>query len=372
MQEMHGLSETAEVTLAGLAGGRPIGSNDGHKPTGVTGMLSDEATSNKPMLNRLDVLANEALTRWELPAGAHARLINLSENATYLVGAPCGFRSILRVHREGYHSRNAIACELEWLRALKSDGGVLTPDVIAGRDGELIQTCAVSGLAGERHTVMFAFIEGSEPDPDHDLARSFEELGEIAARTHLHSQTWPKPEGFERLVWDVDAVFGSTPTWGNWRDGPNVDGSLRPVLEKAEEVIRHRLHAFGKDPDRYGLIHADMRLANLLIDNGVTRLIDFDDCGFSWFLYDFAATISFIEDHPQVPRLKEAWVRGYRKVRALSAEEEAELDTFIMLRRMALLAWIGSHAEVPYARELSPHFAQGTAKLAQTYLSRFS
>ena len=37
----------------------------------------------------------------------------------------------------------------------------------------------------------------------------------------------------------------------------------------------------------------------------------------------------------------------YRSVHPLSEEDEAEIDTFIMLRRMALLAWISSHIEAP-------------------------
>ena len=44
------------------------------------------------------------------------------------------------------------------------------------------------------------------------------------------------------------------------------------------------------------------------------RVIDFDDCGLSWFMYDFATTVSFIEDHPDVPALTQAWVDGYRSV----------------------------------------------------------
>jgi Ser/Thr protein kinase RdoA (MazF antagonist) len=114
-----------------------------------------------------------------------------------------------------------------------------------------------------------------------------------------------------------------------------------------------------------------MRLANLLIEGETTRLIDFDDCGLGWFLYDFATGISFMEDNPQVPALRQAWVRGYRSVRPLSDAEEAEIDTFVMLRRMALLAWIGSHIEAPEPQALAPHFAAGTAKLAAEYIVRF-
>ena len=77
--------------------------------------------------------------------------------------------------------------------------------------------------------------------------------------------------------------------------------------------------AYGQDAKRFGLVHADIRLANLLVDGDHVRVIDFDDCGFSWFMYDFATTVSFMEDHPRVPELRDAWVEGYRSVRRARA-----------------------------------------------------
>ena len=59
-------------------------------------------------------------------------------------------------------------------------------------------------------------------------------------------------------------------------------------------------------------------------------------------------------------------------MRTLSAEEEAEIDTFLMLRRMALLAWIGSHIEAPEPQELAPGFAATTARLGQAWMNRIS
>ena len=59
-------------------------------------------------------------------------------------------------------------------------------------------------------------------------------------------------------------------------------------------------------------------------------------------------------------------------MRTLSAEEEAEIDTFVMLRRMALLAWIGSHIEAPEPQELAPGFAATTACLGQAWMDRIS
>ncbi len=323
------------------------------------------------LLGHLGELANQSLTLWDLPKGASARLLNVSENATYLVEAEGGFRAVLRIHRENYHSRRAIECELAWIEALGEARAVVTPGHYLGRNGAAIQEGRIDTLKDPRFMVLFHFVEGHEPDEQGDLTGPFEELGEIAARTHDHSAAWQRPENFERLTWDMAAVFGPKATWGDWRDGPNMTDAIRTVLEQVERCVTRRLAAFGQGPERYGLIHADMRLANLLIDANGTRLIDFDDCGFGWFLYDFAAGISFMEDDPRIPDLKAAWVRGYRKIRPLSAEEEGEIATFVMLRRLALLAWIGSRIEAPEPQALAPDFARVTAELGTKYLRSY-
>lgn len=332
--------------------------------------MAQSELAHDDLLDRLHQLANQSLILWNLPDGASARLINVSENATYLVEAAGGYRSILRVHREDYHTKRAIECELLWMDALNAEHCVVTPDVIPGRNGQAVQLAELSGYLPPRFLVMFEFVEGDQPDESQDLAGPFEELGEMAAKTHEHSIAWARSGDFERLTWDLDAFYGPTATWGNWRDGPNVDAGIRAVLERVESTVTQRLQRFGQSDQRYGLIHADMRLANLLIDKGTTRLIDFDDCGFGWFLYDFAAGISFIEDDPQIPAMRDAWVRGYRKHRPMSAEEEREIDSFIMLRRMALLAWIGSHFNVPEAQALAGDFARVSAELGEGYLNR--
>ena len=144
--------------------------------------MDDAAMSHDILVERLHALANGSLDLWDVPQGSTARLINLSENATYLVEGPGGYRSVLRVHREDYHTVNAIGCELAWMAALAHDGGIETPPAIPGRDGALIQTAGIDGLPRPRQMVMFTFIEGVEPDENADLVGPFEELGEIAAR----------------------------------------------------------------------------------------------------------------------------------------------------------------------------------------------
>jgi len=110
---------------------------------------------------------------------------------------------------------------------------------------------------------------------------------------------------------------------------------------------------------------ADAVDAHLLVDEPHLRIIDFDDCGFSWFVYDFATAVSFIEHEPVVPQLLRAWLAGYRKTVPLSPEDGTEIPTFVVLRRILLTAWLASHAETPAARQLGAAYTSGTVMLAQ-------
>src|SRR5688572_28858303 len=139
-------------------------------------------------------LAGAALARYDLGSPAAPRLVNLSENATFRVDDAKSARSwALRVHREGYHSRNAIASELLWLQALRSDGVVITPQPVSGRDGSLIQEVGHPALSRPRHVVLFEWEAGEEPSQAGLPLQSFQAVGEAAARMHLHAERWIRP-----------------------------------------------------------------------------------------------------------------------------------------------------------------------------------
>ncbi len=322
---------------------------------------------------RLDGIARRALAEYGVGADAGLTLLNVSENATYAVDDPVsGERTVLRVHRHGYHDGTEIASELDWLDALRADAGVRTPHVLPAPDGRRLLAMDEAGSVNPRHVVRFEWLAGIEPTPaDDKLPQSFEFLGAITARMHEHVQTWQQPPGFRRFAWDDDGAFGADPRWGRWQDGIAVGPAEREVLGCLEVTLRSRLGRYGRGPDRYGLIHADLRLANLLADGDQTYVIDFDDCGWGWLLYDFGAAVSFFEHDPRVPDLADAWVRGYRSVRHLPSADEHELPTFVMMRRLLLVAWIGSHSGTELARSMGAEYTAGSVELAQDYLSHF-
>ncbi|HEY7750379.1 MAG TPA: phosphotransferase enzyme family protein [Aestuariivirgaceae bacterium] len=329
--------------------------------------------SHAQQLQCLHELATTATDSFHLPADVLVSLINLSENATYKIEDEASQRKwALRVHREGYHSRNAIASELAWLIDLRQSKVVKTPIPVRGKDGELIQTVFHPMMPRPRNVVLFEWEMGSEPGiGDADLAGPFEVLGEVTARMHIHSRQWKRPASFERLVWNFETSIGSKPHWGRWQDGMGLDPQKIALFGRTVDLIGQRLRRYGKGEKRFGLIHCDLRLANLLVDGKDVKVIDFDDSGFGWYMYDAATPVSFYEHDPKVPHLIGSWLNGYRRVSSLPKDDEEEIPTFIMLRRILLVAWIGSHHETELAKSMGIPYTEGTVGLCEEYLSKF-
>ena len=140
---------------------RPAGDGAGDRAPGCR--LARPAIDNRmnaplshdDLLARLGRLAHKAIALYDLSPRSTATMINLSENATYRIDDPdSGGKTILRIHRVGYHSYAAINSELQWMAALRRDAGMETPEAIPARDGTVIQTLVSPELRDPRHAVM--------------------------------------------------------------------------------------------------------------------------------------------------------------------------------------------------------------------------
>ncbi|MBE8591306.1 phosphotransferase [Pseudomonas sp. MAFF 301449] len=313
-----------------------------------------------------DRLAQAALNCYLPEQQGEVKLLCLSENATYAVFTPTRQRFVLRIHRPGYHSHQAISSELAWLAALQADGFEV-PQPIAGQNGELIQRASVPER-DSHWVVLFHWIEGHEPHSEQNLQASFRRLGAINARLHTHARTWQPPAGFQRLTWDHPRMVGSDAHWGHWKHAPHLPRNQWSLIEQVVGNIEKRLSNYSQQASRFGLIHADLRLANLLVDGERTRIIDFDDCGFGWYLHDLASALSFHEDHIDTPRWIESWLAGYTRVSSLDQNDLDILPTLIIQRRLQLLAWTGSHADTATVRQLGALWVDNSLKLCRRYL----
>lgn len=324
-------------------------------------------THDEHRLERDTHVAREALPRYGYPADTTLSVVALSENATYLVGDTPGEQRILRVHREAYHDAAAIGSELAWTTALRREGIVPTPAAVPTLNGDEVLTLECGGRT--RHTVLFEHIDGVEAGEDVPHADSFATLGEMTARLHDHAHHWQRPQGFARFSWDWVNTLGRRSRWGAWLQGPGVGPHEADLFELASHLIHFKLEDYGHSPDTFGLIHADLRLANVLVGESLLHVIDFDDCGYGWFMYDLATALSFIEHEPEARELIGAWLDGYESISPLSPEDRAIIPTMIMLRRLMLIAWMGSHSTAKEVLAMGEDFTRQTVPLARRFVA---
>jgi Ser/Thr protein kinase RdoA (MazF antagonist) len=324
-----------------------------------------------PTVELSNAVLDGARKAYGLGAEVKIEWLGQSENTTYLVKFPHGTKTILRVGRLNYHSYESLLSEVAWLKHLKTTTDLVTPEVIPGKDGEGVQRLIHPLTGAERLCVMFSFVTGKNPD---NLSRErfieqFETLGELTAILHQNVINWPESKALPRETWDLEDLVGENARLVTWEESPYLTSDDRSVIKKAIKLVESRLDRYGKADDRYGLIHADLRCSNLLVDGNRTALIDFDDAAFGYFMYDFGAAVTFIEDHPDLRLLLDAWLKGYQQLRTLSAEDIDEIKTFVLLRRIAIHGWVISHWEADDVRNgLGINHDRVTVDLAQRYL----
>ena len=142
---------------------------------------------------------------------------------------------------------------------------------------------------------------GSTPRSRRSPAAHFAELGEITARMHRHAREWARPAWFTRFHWDYAAAFGAQaplgPLAGRHRRRAGRARDPHPAGRRAPRPaagVRHRAGTFRPGPRR----HPAGQPAR---HDGSVSVIDFDDCGFSWYLYDLGTAVSFFEHDPRSP-----------------------------------------------------------------------
>jgi Ser/Thr protein kinase RdoA (MazF antagonist) len=279
------------------------------------------------------------------------------ENTTFKVSGSTGDgvveHFLLRVHRPRRHGRfvdsnAAIRSELHWLTALRSQTDLSVPAPLLTRDGELTTTASVPTVPQPRTCSVLRWMDGrrytDSPRPVY-----LHRLGGAMARLHNHADTWPRPAGFVRIEWDWQTLFGDTMEYGGinaakvWDLLPDdLRASFDRVAARAERVMTE----LGDGVDAVGLIHADLHLDNALFAGRDIRLIDFDDCGTGYRLYDVAVALWELRHRADYEAFRAALIAGYTAHRPLPSGQLAHLDTFIAVREVAFGLWFVGTAQV--------------------------
>ncbi|PZU56971.1 MAG: aminoglycoside phosphotransferase [Sphingobium sp.] len=334
-------------------------------------MTAFENLSHADQASALHAMADGALTRWD--GTWHVdRLMKYRENAVFAVAEADGTRAALRIHRPGYHSDAALRSELLWMDALSRSGMDVPPLVMpSNRQPFVIATSA--RVPEPRQVDMLGWVEGrcvADIDCTTTLETIYFSAGVLAARLHDHAMEWRRPDGFQRHAWDADGLIGEMPLWGPYAGLAQIRPDERALLDRARTAAWADVPALDNSPQGYGLIHADLVPENLLYAPDGLKLIDFDDSGFGWTMFELATALFFHIDTPAYRGIRAALLAGYRSKRPLSDESWGKLPLFLFMRSLTYLGWVGTRPETETAQELTPMLIDRACMLADAYLKQ--
>jgi Ser/Thr protein kinase RdoA (MazF antagonist) len=326
---------------------------------------------------RLRDIVVEALQHWGLDRNSRLQLIKYRENAVFSVeDPPKGQKYVIRIHRAHYHTDDELRSELMWMRAL-TQAGVLTSTVVPTLSGDLFQTVHCAGVPEPRQCDVQLWIEGAplgsiEGGGTSDinaLLENYRIVGALQAKLHNQSSAWIIPAGFVRHAWDVPGMLGADPFWGRfWELSILTEDQLKLVLSARDRLVKD-LQVYGQARDRYGLIHADFLPENMIVSDGGIRLIDFDDAGFGWHMFDVATSLFYHLGEDYFDNLKQAILSGYRSERSLSDTHTSMLLPFLLARGITYLSWLHTRKETETAQTLGPLIVGHVVTLANRYLA---
>ena len=280
-----------------------------------------------------DIL-HEVMRRYGI-APAEIKLLDGFESYIYEYGQDDA-HFIMRISHSIRRSVELISGEVDWINYL-SDGGVGVARAVPSRGGQLVEVIE-DGRGGQFLAVAFVKAKGGSPWKKGGWNETlFERYGRLIGRMHALSKDYQP----------------ANPAWrrGEWDDPLNLDvlGWLpaeQTIVAEKESALIDYLRALPRDRHSYGLIHQDAHAGNFFVDNqGLITLFDFDDCVYSWFVYDIAMVVFYaVTNHAEPERFTaEFWPpfwRGYRQENDLDPAWLAEMPAFFKLREIDLYAII--------------------------------
>ena len=299
--------------------------------------------------------AGDALRHWRLE-GSELRWLSYSTNAVFEVRSEDG-RYVLRLHPPGSVDRAALRSELIWLREIRRGANLLAPLPQPTVEGAFFATVAPAALAdeGEIQAVLFERIRG-ETKHANDLADDdMRKTGAYLGNLHSNAQ-FEFPASFKRHRLDYAGLFapGSAYHVPGERDLLNI--RQRQIFTAAAERIRIAMGQLDDDGAGLGLIHADLLAKNILFTDDSIAALDFEHCGWGYFLYDLTPLLWQLkgERADDYPELEAALLDAFVSARGRRGLRRDQLETLIAARQLLSCRWLLLNRRHASVRAVAP------------------
>jgi Ser/Thr protein kinase RdoA (MazF antagonist) len=266
--------------------------------------------------------------------GVRLTLLRHRRYFVFRVDAARRRRFVLRVRDGDAISRAAATAQLRWLASIAEQTRLVAP-APAG-DAKSLEV----DVDGERRwAALLTWVIGRPMSPPRWFVKP-EVLTKVGrAVGELHTLSTKYALGRDRA---------HVPRWGAVRffDHPNSAVSPRgravlgrrehETLHRAADRVRAAMTGLGEGRAHFGLIHGDLEPANWVFHRGQPRLIDFDEFGLGYYLFDLLQVLWTHAMWPDYPSMRQSLLAGYEHVRPLTGRERRHVNVF---QAIPLITW---------------------------------
>jgi len=303
-------------------------------------------------------IAAQALRRWGISSQKMRWLGHGSKVVFKVKAAQADY--VLRLHPPGSGDPTRLKSELGWLSSIRRDTDLLAPfpvgALVAGREQLSLEL---------RHDLLpppsivyaafFEYIEG-EVKPARDLsAADVYHIGAYLGALHTDTQ-FKLPGDFDRPRLDWEGLFGEDSPYASPTKSALGSAKQYGILDEVAKQLREPLSQLASRPGSTGLIHADLLAKNIVFRADSIAALDFEYCGWGFYLYDLAPLLWQLkgERASDYLMLEDSMWRGYTSIRPTAERDRELLELFIAARQFASIRWLLANQGNPTVRDLAP------------------
>ena len=306
-------------------------------------------------------LALEVASRY-LTGDVTIELVNYEYNATFKIEDSHGSKFALRMNINSLRSKENLQAELAFISHLTTHSAVKTPQPVKTLEEELSTSIRLNEADRDLHCVLYSWIEGEElgDEPTEDQLFA---LGAAMAQMHLACKDFELPHGAQLAR--LDEFF-----WGTkdmlLSSASELDESTQLKLKVGVESIDEIVTQLYKNATPI-VIHADLHGWNVMWNEGVLTVFDFDDCGIGLPIQDLATALYYLDTPEQDDALK----GGYQSVAPLPEGDDRVFKALALHRRLLLLNYLYETSN-PEHRQMREGYLKETIRRIDEFMSSYS
>lgn len=285
-----------------------------------------------------NIIAKEILSSYSISAPV-IQFMRHNENITFKVTDAVNNKNyLLRIHRpitEGLfglqHTLEGIKSEIKILQELNRKGLIYAQKPISNNLGEYITEYKLDNFDHPCYATMLEWIEGCTLALNEDNIKEITfKFGQNLALFHKSLKDFKPSKDFVRPIYDGDRIDTAIEELKYCVEVNLFSMEHYDIIKKVLILVKNQITKLNLREDTFGIIHADLQLGNIVVNDGNPCLIDLGFCGFGYYLFDLGSAATILPSE-----LRQTFLQGYSSKASFSFDDlkyiegQIFMDTFI-------------------------------------------